>query len=536
MKLIFPVFLVFLSYSGLSAQRGHLKGTVFAGKEGAIAANLYITDLKKGAISDLHGHYQLNDLPVGKYLLKVSLVGYMSKTIEIIIEPNQTKMLDIQLREDVLNLEQVVVTGTRSEVISYESPVIISNIGKKTFEQTQSLSLSEGLSFSPGLRVENNCQNCGFVQLRMNGLEGPYSQILINSRPIFSALAGVYGLEMLPTTMIDRIEVVRGGGSVLYGGNAIAGTVNIITKDPVLNSFEFGLNQGFTNSETPDRTLNVNGSIVSSDYNRGLAFYGFIRNRDPWDANADGYSEITKQENSTFGFDAFWNPDLLSKVKLSAFTIKEFRRGGNNFHLAPHQTDLTEQLKHTIVGSTASYERFSENMRHKLALYGSAQTVNRDSYYGAGGRIIQSGDSITDDDLLAINAYGTSSDLAVAGGAQYVFVMNEAISLTTGSEWQFNHVDDAMPGYNRSIHQEVQTLGTYGQLQWLPVDQFTILAGARFDAVQVDGRYLLGESNFKNNRNQTVFVPRLSFMYDITETLKARLSLAQGYRAHQAFD
>jgi outer membrane receptor for ferrienterochelin and colicins len=175
-------------------------------------------------------------------------------------------------------------------------------------------------------------------------------------------------------------------------------------------------------------------------------------------------------------------------------------------------------------------------MRHKLALYGSAQTVNRDSYYGAGGRIIQPGESVMDDELIAINAYGTSSDIAIAGGAQYAFVMNDAISLTTGSEWQFNHVDDAMPGYNRSIQQKVRTLGNYGQLQWLPLEQLTILAGARFDAVYVDGEYLLGESNFENDRNQTVFVPRLSFMYNITETLKARLSLAQGYRAPQAFD
>jgi outer membrane receptor for ferrienterochelin and colicins len=90
------------------------------------------------------------------------------------------------------------------------------------------VTLSEGLSFSPGLRIENDCQNCGFSQVRMNGMEGPYSQILINSHPIFSGLAGVYGLELIPTNMIERIEVVRGGGSALYGSNAIAGTINII--------------------------------------------------------------------------------------------------------------------------------------------------------------------------------------------------------------------------------------------------------------------------------------------------------------------
>jgi outer membrane receptor for ferrienterochelin and colicins len=148
----------------------------------------------------------------------------------------------------------------------------------------------------------------------MNGLEGAYSQILINSRPIFSALAGVYGLEMLPASMVDRVEVVRGGGSVLYGGNAIAGTVNIITKDPIKNSFEAGINQSFTNFEAPDRTITFNGSIVSDKLDKGVTFFGYNRKRDPWDANGDGFSEIVKLQSNTFGFDAFWNTSDRGKL------------------------------------------------------------------------------------------------------------------------------------------------------------------------------------------------------------------------------
>ena len=86
------------------------------------------------------------------------------------------------------------------------------------------------------MRVENNCQNCGFQQVRINGLEGPYTQILVDSRPIFSALTGVYGLEQIPANMIERVEIMRGGGSALFGSSAIAGTINIITKEPLRNS------------------------------------------------------------------------------------------------------------------------------------------------------------------------------------------------------------------------------------------------------------------------------------------------------------
>ena len=102
----------------------------------------------------------------------------------------------------------------------------------KLFETVNSTDLAKSLNFQSGLRVENNCQNCGFQQVRINGLDGPYTQILIDSRPIFSALSGVYGLEQIPANMIERVEVMRGGGSALFGSSAIAGTINIITKEP----------------------------------------------------------------------------------------------------------------------------------------------------------------------------------------------------------------------------------------------------------------------------------------------------------------
>jgi len=133
---------------------------------------------------------------------------------------------------NVLGIEEVVVTGDRNKTNRTESSTIVSILTPKLFATIQSVTLSEGLNFCPGLRMENNCQNCGFSQVRMNGMEGPYSQILINGRPIFSGLAGVYGLELIPSSMIERVEVVRGGGSALYGSNAIAGTINLIFKRP----------------------------------------------------------------------------------------------------------------------------------------------------------------------------------------------------------------------------------------------------------------------------------------------------------------
>ena len=230
-----------------------------------------------------------------------------------------------------MEIDQVVVTATRNIIPQYKSPVVVSKVTGHIFETTQSLSLAEGLNFTPGLRTETNCQNCGFNQLRINGLEGSYSQILVNGRPVFSSLAGVYGLEMIPANMIDRVEVVRGAGSVLYGGNAIGGTVNILTKDPTRNTFSVGNSLSLLKDGSPDNTLFANASVVSDDFDKGLTLFAYQRNRKPYDSNEDGYSEITKLHNTTFGADAFWNPTENSKVKLNLNSINEFRRGGNKF-------------------------------------------------------------------------------------------------------------------------------------------------------------------------------------------------------------
>lgn len=521
---------------GLSAQTAILKGSISTEEGPAAYARVRLPELKVATQADETGAFQFDALPAGTYLLEVTRQGSQPFARDISLEAQKTLDITIPLRPDYLNLGDVVITGTRSEVPHYDSPIIVNRISNRTFEATQSLSISEGLNFSPGLRVETNCQNCGFTQVRMNGLEGAYSQILINSRPVFSALAGVYGLDMIPTNMIDRVEVVKGGGSALYGGNAIAGTINIITKDPIQNAFEVGLNQAFIHNEAPDRTLSFNGSIVSEDLSKGISLYGFNRVREPWDANGDGFSEITQLQNTTFGFDAFWNPAERSKLKLNAFVVDEFRRGGNKFDLAPHQTDITEQLDHRILGTALSFEQYSRDYKHKLSAYTSAQFVNRQSYYGGGGRVLGPNDVLTEADVLAINAYGQSEDVSWIGGLQYAYELGETALLMAGAEYQYNEVLDEMPGYDRLIDQGVGTLGSYAQIEWDPMDRLSLLVGGRYDLINIDGRYDLSEELFANQKNLGVFVPRATLKYDLMRALKLRASFAQGYRAPQAFD
>ncbi len=520
----------------LYAQTATLLGTVTS-QDGPIAfATVFLVGTQLGANTDLEGNYTISDIPSGTYNVQISSIGYVKQIESITFVASESVQKDIVLQEDVLNLSQFVVTGSRNRVERYDSPVIVNTVNAKTFEATQSLNVADGLNFSPGLRVENNCQNCGFTQLRMNGLDGAYSQVLINSRPVFSALAGVYGLEMLPANMVDRIEVVRGGGSVMYGGNAIAGTVNIITKDPVENTFDVGLNQGLINGEASDRTVSFNGSIVSDDLSKGITFFGFNRNRDHWDANGDGFSEIVELKNNTFGFDAFYNFNDRNNLSFGAYYIDEYRRGGNKFDLSPHQTDVTEQLEHGIVSTNLNYEHYSKDDKHKITLYGSLQHVDRDSYYGGGGRVLAEGDSLTAADILAINAYGNSRDLSTVSGVQYNFYFNPMLTLTAGTEYIYNDVKDEMPGYGRIIDQQVGTWGTFAEVEIKPVEKLTFLLGGRFDQLDIAGQYDLEGESFENDENLNVFVPRLTAMYSLKKNLKLRASFAQGYRGPQAFD
>lgn len=492
-------------------------------------------DFSAVRFSGTQGEFEFKNIPFGDYSLLINKLGYVTHQEKLTINASSSS-LQFELKKDILELNQMVITGTRNAVPQYEAPIIVNKISAKTLENTQSLSVAEGLNFSPGLRVENNCQNCGFTQLRMNGLDGAYSQILINSRPVFSALAGVYGLEMIPPNMIDRIEVVKGGGSALYGGNAIGGTVNIITKDPIKNQFTFGVNQGFTQLEASDRTVQFSGSVVSEDLRKGFTAYGFQRNRDFWDANDDGFSELTALRNTTFGFDAFVKNIGKSKLKIHLNAINEWRRGGNEFSRQPHQTDITEQLEHSILGGGLSYEWMSDNEKHQFSAYTSAQFTQRDSYYGGGGRIIEPGDSLTEADLLAINAYGQSEDATAITGLQYNFEWKENLVITAGTEYQFNQVIDEMPGYQRVIDQKVTTVGSYTQVEWDPTPRLCIVGGGRFDYVTIDGKYDFNNAVFSNQHDIAVFVPRATVLYEITKQLKARGSYAQGYRTPQAFD
>lgn len=529
----------FISNTFLFAQTDStaiLQGVVKLEDGSAAMAQVWIPNLMIGGITQTDGKFEVNGIKPGLHTVIVKAIGYQTQQSQILFEAGSRQVVVWQLKPDWLALQQIVVSANRSQLSVQQAPVLVNTLSAQTIAQAQAVSLAEGLRFSPGLRVENNCQNCGFMQLRLNGLEGSYSQLLINSRPVISALAGVYALELLPTNMIERVEVVRGGGSVLFGGNAIAGTVNIITKDPDRNSFSIATNHAFTRFRTPDNNLSLRGSAVSENGKLGISYFGNLRNRAPFDANDDGFSELTKIKNATAGLDAFYAPNQWSKFKLGVFAAHEFRRGGSNFDLLPHQSAIAEQLKHRILGVSVQYELADSAKKNMFAVYSQMQWVNRDSYYGGGGRVLLPSDTLTEADLLALNAYGVANDLTAVSGLQFTKQLSKKLAMILGSEWRMNRVNDAMPGYNRQIDQTVNALGNYAQLTFEPHTRWQIVGGLRYEQVWVQGLYGLAVANFENNYQRGILVPRLAAMYRLKDDIRLRLSYAKGFRAPQAFD
>ncbi len=530
-KITLTILLLVLNFT-VYGQNATLSGKVSTDNGAPLgAATIALEGTTLGVIADQDGSFIIEQIPAGTYLVKVNFLGYLSVSEKVSLEAGQSIEKNFSLQKDALNMEAVVISGTRYEQDRVNNPVVVNVVDKKLLNATQSIAISEGLNFQPGVRVETNCQNCGFTQVRLNGLEGAYSQILINSRPIFSALNSVYGLDQIPSNIVEQVEVVRSGGSALYGSNAIGGTINIITKEPVENTWEFRSNTSLIDGDALDQTFNINGSIVNESLTSGVTFYGMSRNRDSYDANGDGFTELVELENTVLGARAFFRPGDRSKISVDFSALNEYRRGGDRLDLAPHFTDITEELDHNTFFGGLNYEQWSRDNQNKLSIYASAQTTERGSYYGGLG-----GGRTAADSLLAISAYGLTEDLALVTGLQYTRYLNNNDVITAGLENQYYDTQDEIQGYNRLIDQRVNTTGFFAQYEWKPNQKLTALFGARYDVSNVDGNYQIGEINNSVDINIGVLSPRFTLLYKINEALRFRGGYARGFRAPQAFN
>ncbi|MDR2918175.1 MAG: TonB-dependent receptor [Tannerella sp.] len=473
--------------------------------------NVFIKGTTIGTATDASGHYFLKNVPEGKSIIEVKAIGYKTIEKEVSLKKGETLELNFDIEEDAIALEGVVVSANRSETTRRLAPSLVNVIDSKVFTNTNSPTLAQGLNFQPGVRVETNCQNCGFTQVRINGLDGPYTQILIDSRPIFSALSGVYGLEQLPANMIERVEVMRGGGSALFGASAIAGTINIITKEPLRNSGELAHTiMSIGGSSNFDNNTTLNASLVTDNQKIGLFVFGQNRHRSGYDYDGDGFTELPKLKNQTVGFRSYIKTAQYSKITFEYHHMEEFRRGGDLLKRPPHEADIAEQLEHSIDGGSIKFDLFSNDYKHRFSIFTSAQNTARDSYYGTG---------------QDPNAYGYTTDLTAMAGAQYSYDFDKLLfmpsQLMGGIEYSYDHLKDEMIGYNRFTDQKVHIESFFLQNEWKN-KMWSILVGGRLDK--------------HNMIDNVVISPRANIRFNPIEDINIRTSYSSGFRAPQAFD
>lgn len=464
-----------------------------------------------GTVTDATGHYFLKNLPEGKFTVVVKMVGYKEVSKEVVMKSGNTLESNFELEEDRVALDEVVVSANRNETSRRMAPTLVKVLDGGLFEARSAACLAEGLSFQPGVRVENNCQNCGSSQVRINGLDGPYTQLLIDSRPVFSALSGVYGLEQIPANMIERVEVMRGGGSALFGASAIAGTINIITKEPQRNTAQASHNLlSVGGTASLDNVTSLNASLVTDSHAAGMYIFAQSRHRDGYDHDGDGFTELAKIDSRTAGMRTFIRTGVYSRLTAEYHTIREFRRGGDSLQLPPHEVMIAEQTEHHIHTGSLKYDWYSSDERHHVSVFSSLQHINRESYYGTGRNP---------------NAYGHTTNGTSVSGAQYAGRFEHLLfmpaDLTAGIEYSYDRLHDVAKGYRRDLRQTTRIISAFLQNEWKN-KQWSFLVGGRLDK--------------HNLLDVPVFSPRVNIRFNPTDKLNFRASYSAGFRAPQTYD
>lgn len=419
-------------------------------------------------------------------------------------------------------LEEVVVTATRTARRRSESPVLVRVLDRRTLQSLPATALSDALSYQPGLRVEVACQTCNYTQLRMNGLPGAYAQVLVDGRPLFSPLLGLYGLEQLPAELIEKVEVVRGGGSSLYGSAAIGGTVNIITRQPERSGTSVHTQYQRVGEQSGDLTTSLRSSLVRDNGKAGMSFYANRRQRQWFDANGDGYTETPRTQSGMAGWNAFLKPGAGKRVQASLSYLQEYRRGGEMTSKPVEAAAQAEERGHGTWTGSADYRQTIRGGKAEYSAYVGWQQVRRSHYTG----ILPTDDRAIAAHLANPPVGGSLSQTLQAGTQLNLQLARDSLHkhlFTIGSEWLREAIADSIPAYQFQVRQTTRDLGAFVQSDWSPRPQWTLLTGLRADIHNlIPGRTLLS--------------PRAALLYRPVPAQQLRVGYGAGFRAPQAFD
>ncbi len=500
MRKILPTIFILLQTVSLSAQNTPLKGRVVDTHTGEPLAFATVQMLEPpgGTLTDTAGFFTLK-VPEGfeKTRVNISLVGYVRQSN--VLKINE-KNIEIRLAPDESNLKEVVVTGTMKEMRKADSPVPVEVFSPKFFLRNPTPSLFDAIQMVNGVRPQLQCNVCNTGDIHINGMEGPYTMVLIDGMPIVSGLSTVYGLSGIPNSVLQRMEVVKGPAASLYGSEAMGGLINIITKDP---------------AETPELRLDLSGTTYgewNADAAGSLtlgkastllsANYFHFTNR--WDINDDNFTDVTLQRRlSVFNKWRFDRKD--NRIASVAFRYLWEDRYGGEMQWTPRWRGTDSIYGESIL--TNRYEVIGNYQlpieKEKVLFSFSFNRHQQDSYYGD---VPYLADQRIGFGQLTWERHAGRHDLLFGTGARYTFY-DDNTPVTAN-----NNLENAP--------QHVWLPGVFVQDEWTFNKRWKLLSGLRWDYDKRHGHILSPRLNVKCNP-------------DSENTL--RLSAGSGFRVVNVF-
>ncbi|HET56759.1 MAG TPA: TonB-dependent receptor, partial [Ignavibacteria bacterium] len=484
--------------------------------EPLFGANIMVANTNLGAATNSAGEFFLTIDGRKDVQLIISMVGYQRIEEKVEVGSTYPKQMEFKLRPGIVEMGSIVVTGTNTPHLYSDVPVKTEIINRLSIERKYAVNFAEALNLQTGLLVDNECNNCNFTQVKILGFDGKYSQILIDGDPVVSSLGGVYGLEHYPREMIEQIEIVKGGGSSLYGAGAISGTVNLMTRRPSFNQTRIGY-LGSSISGAFDQQLGAVAELVSNDGRTGAFIFGSTRNRNPYDRNNDGFTELGTLKQEAIGFNFYHRPSSTNEIKLSIHRIHEDRRGGSDLDKPIHESRIGEWTEHFKWGGKLAW---SHNINNKFdyKINYSFSILNRDSYYGG------LSENTPEGRLEALNYYGYSENPLHNGGIQanyrldnhtiiagFQFLRDELLDKSVSSEAYY--IDEVFTNY-----------GFYLQDEW-SLDE-------NKDLMFVYGLRVDKHSGLEN----AIVSPRINLKYELFDGMILRAGYTTGFKAPQIFD
>ncbi len=281
-----------IGFQHLMGQGSKISGFISSEEGPARFVNISNLNSSFSTMTDTAGYYKLSNIPEGTYDLQITGVGFETLTKKVVVAKDASSILNFLLTKGNNTLNDVVVTGTLKAVRRTDSPVNVEVYTPSFFKKNPTPNIYEALQNVNGVRPQLNCNVCNTGDIHINGLEGPYTMVLLDGMPIVSALSTVYGLSGIPNALVERIEVVKGPASSLYGSEAVGGLINIITKDPnkapMLSTDIF-----FTTSKeyNADVSFKVNAADKASILT-GINYFNF---QNIIDKNHDNFTDMTLQ-------------------------------------------------------------------------------------------------------------------------------------------------------------------------------------------------------------------------------------------------